>query len=47
VQRALVVFYRELAKHMPKDRVVLVDATGSVEQVADAIHAAYVAAFAG
>jgi len=47
VQRALVVFYRDLAKHMPKDRVVLVDATGSVEQVADAIHAAYAAAFAG
>jgi dTMP kinase len=45
VQRSLVVFYRDLAKHMPKDRVVLVDATGSVEQVADAIHAAYLATF--
>ena len=45
VQRALVVFYRDLAKHMPKDRVVLVDATGSMDQVAESIHAAYLAAF--
>jgi len=46
VQRSLVVFYRDLARYMPKDRVVLVDATGSVEQVAETIHAAYLGAFA-
>jgi dTMP kinase len=33
VQRALAEFYRELAKHMPNDRVVLVDASGSVDDV--------------
>jgi dTMP kinase len=33
VQRALAEFYRGLAKHMPKDRIVVVDASGSVEEV--------------
>jgi dTMP kinase len=33
VQRALAEFYRDLAKHMPNDRVVLVDASGSVDDV--------------
>jgi dTMP kinase len=33
VQRALAEFYRDLAKHMPNDRVVVVDASGSVDDV--------------
>jgi dTMP kinase len=33
VQRALAEFYRELAKHMPNDRVVVVDASGAVDEV--------------
>jgi dTMP kinase len=41
VQRALAAFYRDLAKHMPNDRVVLVDASGSVEAVHARIWAAY------
>jgi dTMP kinase len=41
VQRALAAFYRDLAKHMPNDRVVLVDASGTVEEVHARIWAAY------
>ena len=41
VQRALAAFYRDLAKHMPNDRVVLVDASGSVDEVHARIWAAY------
>jgi dTMP kinase len=33
VQRALAVFYRDLAKHLPKDRIVAVDASGSIDEV--------------
>ncbi|HEX4448273.1 MAG TPA: dTMP kinase [Polyangiaceae bacterium] len=33
VQRALAAFYRDLAKHMPKDRVVVIDASGPVDEV--------------
>lgn len=33
VQRALAEFYRELAKHMPNDRIVVVDASGTVDEV--------------
>jgi len=43
VQRALAVFYRDLAKHMPNDRVVIIDARGSVEEVHDRVYAAYAA----
>jgi len=41
VQRALAAFYRDLAKHMPDDRVVLVDAGGSVDEVHARVWAAY------
>ena len=41
VQRALAVFYRDLAKHLPKDRITLVDAGGTIEEVHERIHAAY------
>lgn len=47
VQRALAVFYRDLAKHMPEDRIVIVDGQGTVEEVHERIYAAYAAHFAG
>ena len=46
VQRALAVFYRELASHMPDDRIVVVDGKGSVEDVHNRIYDAYVSTFA-
>jgi dTMP kinase len=46
VQRALAVFYRDLAKHLPKDKVTLVDAGGTIDEVHEAIFAAYTKAFA-
>ena len=45
VQRALAVFYRDLAKHLPKDRITLVDAGGSIEEVHQRIYEAYAGAF--
>jgi len=45
VQRALSVFYRDLAKHMPNDKIVVVDATGSVDEVHRRVYEAYVARF--
>jgi len=45
VQRALAVFYRELAAHMPEDRIVVVDGQGSVDDVHARVYDAYVAAF--
>jgi dTMP kinase len=45
VQRALAQFYRDLAKHMPNDRIVVVDGQGSVDDVHRRIHEAYLAAF--
>jgi dTMP kinase len=41
VQRALAAFYKDLAKHMPKDRVVVIDASGSVDEVHGRVWAAY------
>jgi dTMP kinase len=45
LQRALCVFYKDLQRHMPQDRVAVVDGSGTVEQVAEKVHAAYAAAF--
>lgn len=45
VQRALAAFYRDLARHMPTDRVVVVEATGAIEQVHARVWAAYESAF--
>ena len=47
VQRALAAFYKDLAKHMPEDRVVVVDASGTVDDVQRRIYEAYLARFAG
>jgi dTMP kinase len=46
VQRALAAFYRDLAKHMPDDRVVIVDAGGTVDEVHARVWAAYETALA-
>jgi dTMP kinase len=46
VQRALAVFYKELAGHMPNDRVAIVDASGSVDDVHARVWTAYSSAFA-
>jgi len=45
VQRALAVFYRDLAKHLPKDEIVNIDASGSRDEVAARVYAAYEKAF--
>lgn len=45
VQRALAVFYRDLAKHMPEDRVVIIDGKGTVEEVHQRVYATYLAHF--
>jgi dTMP kinase len=47
VQRALVAFYRDLDRHLPNDRVVHVDAVGSVDEVHSRVSAAYDDAFDG
>jgi dTMP kinase len=41
VQRALAKFYRDLGKHMPNDRVVVVEGSGSIDDVHERVYAAY------
>jgi dTMP kinase len=41
VQRALAAFYRDLAKHMPNDRIAVIDASGTVDEVHARVWAAY------
>lgn len=45
VQRALAAFYRDLAKHMPNDRVEIVDGMGTMDEVHERVFAAYARAF--
>jgi dTMP kinase len=45
VQRALAVFYKDLARHMPNDRIVIVDAFGTVDEVHARVWTAYEKAF--
>jgi dTMP kinase len=45
VQRALAVFYRDLAKHLPKDRIVIVDGGGTIGDVHERIYKTYRGAF--
>jgi dTMP kinase len=47
VQRALAAFYKDLAKHMPADRIVVVDAGGTMDDVHERVWGAYEKAFAG
>lgn len=44
-QRALATFYRDLAKHMPDDRITVIDGTGTIEDVHQRVYDAYVARF--
>ena len=46
VQHALAVFYRDLAKHMPNDRISVIDGNGTISEVGDRIYEAYRQAFA-
>jgi dTMP kinase len=46
IQRALAVFYRNLATHMPDDRIVVVDGTGAIDEVHERIWRTYERAFA-
>ncbi|HEY2365531.1 MAG TPA: dTMP kinase [Polyangiaceae bacterium] len=41
LQRALCVFYKDLQRHIPNDRVVVVDGSGTVEATAEKVYAAY------
>lgn len=41
VQRALAEFYRELPRHMPKDKIVVVSGSGSIEEVHERVYSAY------
>ena len=45
LQRALSVFYKELQRHIPNDRVIVVDGSGAVDAVSAKVHAAYASAF--
>jgi len=45
VQRALVLFYKDLARHIPDDRIVVVEATGTIDDVHRRVYEAYVARF--
>lgn len=45
VQHALSLFYRDLAKHMPNDKIVIVDGQGTVDDVHERVYAAYRARF--
>jgi len=45
MQRALGVFYRDLAKHLPNERVVIVDGNGAVGEIEDRVWAVYTRSF--
>lgn len=47
VQHALAEFYRDLARHMPDDRVTLIDGQGSVDDVHRRVYEAYLSRFSG
>jgi len=44
VQRALAVFYKDLARHLPKDRIEIVDASGTIDEVHARIYDTFVRA---
>lgn len=46
VQRALAEFYRDLEKHIPGDRIVVIDASGPIDEVHARIWSVYEKAFA-
>ena len=47
VQRALAAFYRDLAKHLPKDRIAVVDGSGPVDEVHARVWQTYQRSLAG
>ncbi len=47
MQRELAAFYKNLPKHLPKDRIAIIDATGSIEDVHARVWDVYSHAFGG
>jgi dTMP kinase len=47
MQRALRAFYRDLARHLPGDRLAIIDADGTPDEVEARVWAVYQAAFRG
>jgi dTMP kinase len=45
MQRALAAFYRDLPRHMPQERIVMVDGTGALDVVEERVWAEYQRAF--
>jgi dTMP kinase len=45
VQHALAAFYKDLARHMPEDRIVVIDASGTVDEVHARVYETYRARF--
>jgi dTMP kinase len=45
LQQALAAFYKDLHRHMPNDRVVVVDGSLGIQAVADLVHEAYSSSF--
>jgi dTMP kinase len=45
VQRALAAFYKDLARHLPKDRVAVIDASGGIADVHERVVEAYSAVY--
>jgi dTMP kinase len=41
LQRALCVFYKDLQRHIPNDRVAVVDGSGTIEATAEKVYEAY------
>ena len=47
MQRELAAFYKDLSKHLPKDRIATIDASGTIEDVHARVWDTYSHAFAG
>lgn len=45
MQRALAAYYRDLATHMPGDRIVVVDGSGTISEVGERVWSSYESAF--
>jgi dTMP kinase len=41
LQRALCVFYKDLQRHIPNDRVVVIDGSGTIDATTEKVYAAY------
>ena len=47
MQRELAAFYKDLSKHLPRDRIAIIDATGTIEDVHARVWDVYSHAFGG